>query len=168
MIRSRRLLAAAFIPWTAFVQQYGAPKDLSHVNLKIAPSDCAQAGGGKAIRAQIAREQPTREKGLSHRKRPLAANEGMLFVYDPPRDVEIWMKDTYIPLAIGFFGTDSRLIQTYDMPVEADPSNPARTYPSGGPSSAVLEAAPATSFKSGNVLCVAPPPMTKKSADAPH
>ena len=35
---------------------------------------------------------------------------GMLFVYPQPRTLSIWMKNTYIPLDIVFFGQDGRIV----------------------------------------------------------
>jgi len=49
-------------------------------------------------------------KGLMHRK-SLGENEGMLFVYPDSKKRTFWMKDTYIPLSIGFFDAKRRLME---------------------------------------------------------
>jgi uncharacterized membrane protein (UPF0127 family) len=39
---------------------------------------------------------------------------GMLFVYPQPRTLSIWMKNTYIPLDIVFFGQDGRIVNIHE------------------------------------------------------
>jgi len=46
-----------------------------------------------------------KKKGLQGVKE-LPKDEGMLFVYDPPQEVTMWMKDTLIPLDIIFINDD--------------------------------------------------------------
>jgi uncharacterized membrane protein (UPF0127 family) len=149
---NRKLLvlwAAAFLPWTDYVAKHGMPADLSTVTLRLGVKSCAK---GKNYQAQIAREDLTRQKGLSLRKNKLKPDEAMLFVYDPARPVEIWMIETYIPLAVGFYGADNRLMKRYEMPVEKDPKHPSRTYPSEGLASGVIEVPPGAVPKD-SVLC---------------
>jgi uncharacterized membrane protein (UPF0127 family) len=47
---------------------------------------------GARIRAEVASSEAERVRGLSHRE-GLKKNEGMLFEFDEPREVNIWMKD---------------------------------------------------------------------------
>ena len=72
--------------------------------------------GEKAqLRVEIAATRAERVKGLSGRKEPLAADGGMLFVFNPPNTVCMWMKDTPIPLAAAFIRGDGRVIKTAAM-----------------------------------------------------
>ena len=41
----------------------------------------------------------------------LPENEGMLFYYDSPQEVSMWMKDTLIPLDIIFINDDQEVIK---------------------------------------------------------
>ena len=52
-----------------------------------------------------ARTEEQKRKGLQGVEH-LPENEGMLFYYDPPETVSMWMKDVKIPLDIIFFNED--------------------------------------------------------------
>ncbi len=67
--------------------------------------------GGKPIRAQIAVSDFEKARGLMGRE-SLPENSGMLFVYDAPARASFWMKNTSIPLDIGFFDKDGVLTET--------------------------------------------------------
>ena len=54
---------------------------------------------------QIAFTKSERAKGLMYRKN-LNANKGMLFFFPESQKVNIWMKNTYIPLDIIFISSD--------------------------------------------------------------
>ena len=66
--------------------------------------------------------------------------DGMLFAWDAPLEVAFWMKNTLIPLDIGFFDENGTLALVVSMvPCDADPRS---TYPSEGPILYALEALP--------------------------
>ncbi len=52
--------------------------------------------GTNSLSAQIAADDPSRERGLMSRTN-LAENEAMVFVFPAPRPVAFWMKDTPHP-----------------------------------------------------------------------
>lgn len=58
-------------------------------------------------RAQIAR-------GLMYRRR-IAANRGMIFLFQPDVREWFWMKNTLIPLSIAFFDDRGRIVKLFDM-----------------------------------------------------
>ena len=66
----------------------------------------------------------------------------MAFIYKDPQLLEFWMKETYIPLQIAFFNNQGLLIETIEMSVEKDPSNPKKIYTSSRPAILALEMAP--------------------------
>jgi uncharacterized membrane protein (UPF0127 family) len=68
--------------------------------------------GQKTLFLELALDDPTREKGLMHRNH-LGKAEGMLFVFENPQPMRFWMKNTRIPLDIGYFGTDGRLKEVH-------------------------------------------------------
>lgn len=69
-------------------------------------------GGKTTLRVEVATTPSQRRKGLSGRTEALATNTGMLFVFNPPQTVCMWMKDTHIPLAAAFVGADGRVVKT--------------------------------------------------------
>lgn len=61
--------------------------------------------GSKTYDVKIADNEELREIGLQNTNE-LPENEGMLFVFEEPDSVTMWMKDTYIPLDIVFIDDD--------------------------------------------------------------
>lgn len=61
--------------------------------------------GGKRLQVEVAYTDEEREKGLSNRE-SLEEDKGMLFAWDEPETIGMWMKDTLIPLDIIFIDGD--------------------------------------------------------------
>jgi uncharacterized protein len=78
-------------------------------------------------------------RGLMFRTE-LKEGTGMLFIF---KDVDIrnfWMKNTFIPLSIGFFDGDRKLIDIQDMkPVKSEMEMNPSTYSSRAPAKFALE-----------------------------
>lgn len=70
--------------------------------------------GKYKIRAEVAKTETERNKGLMFRKK-LALNSGMLFDFGAPAQVCMWMKDTYIPLSVAFIDSDGVIVNIEDM-----------------------------------------------------
>ena len=70
--------------------------------------------GHKTIQAQIVVTPEEQRRGLMYRK-SLGADRGMLFVYAKPQSMSFWMRNTNIPLDIGFFKADGELHEIYPM-----------------------------------------------------
>ncbi len=64
---------------------------------------------------EIADKEETRKQGLMFRTQ-LPEGHGMLFIHPKPQILSFWMKNTYIPLSIGFFDEECRLINIENMP----------------------------------------------------
>jgi uncharacterized membrane protein (UPF0127 family) len=69
---------------------------------------------GKTIVVEIARKTDEQARGLMFR-RSLGRDEGMIFVYDSPRYLSFWMKNTRIPLSIAFIDGKGRVVQIEKM-----------------------------------------------------
>jgi hypothetical protein len=69
--------------------------------------------------------------------RSLPAGRGMLFVYESPRPIGMWMKNTYIPLDMLFIGADGAIQQI----VENTTPHSLDVIRSNQPALAVLEIA---------------------------
>jgi len=83
---------------------------------------------------EIATTNGERAKGLMFR-RSLPEDSGMLFIYDPPQPVGMWMRNTYIPLDMVFINDEGtvRRVEANTEPFSTDLIN------SGGDVAAVLE-----------------------------
>ena len=66
----------------------------------------------KKIEAELAVKPSERAKGLMHRDH-LPDGKGMLFVFEKPGPQKFWMKNTRIPLDIGYFSPDGKLLEVH-------------------------------------------------------
>lgn len=55
-----------------------------------------------------------RQRGLMH-VTDLGAADGMVFVYPEPTTSRFWMKNTPLPLTIGFYDADGAFLDAFDM-----------------------------------------------------
>lgn len=69
------------------------------------PLSFVTSSGSRQITVEIADTPQTRRIGLMFR-RALDEDEGMIFLYDDPGPVSMWMKNTYIPLDMFFVRKD--------------------------------------------------------------
>lgn len=91
---------------------------------------------GHKLTVEIADSDIKRAYGLMHREQ-LNENEGMLFIFSSENYATFWMKETMIPLSVGFFDENRRLFQIESMPVEK--GAPYRLYRSKAPTKYALE-----------------------------
>lgn len=98
-----RLLMWVLISLIAFTQSAQARDNRIKLHLN-----------GHAIRAEVARTPAERAKGLMNR-RSMGKNDGMLFVFEQPQVVSMWMKNTLIPLSVAFIDEQGRIINIAEM-----------------------------------------------------
>jgi uncharacterized membrane protein (UPF0127 family) len=79
------------------------------------------------LQVEVARTLGARTQGLMYRT-SLAEDAGMLFIFDDDGTGAFWMKNTLIPLSIGFISSQWVLLETMDMNVEPDPAAPQKFY----------------------------------------
>jgi uncharacterized membrane protein (UPF0127 family) len=66
------------------------------------------------IRAEVAGSPSEREQGLMFRN-SMGANEGMLFLFEAPAEICMWMKNTLIPLSVAFIDDNGKIINIENM-----------------------------------------------------
>lgn len=94
--------------------------------------------GNKTITAFIADDEDKRSQGLMFIER-LGENEGMLFVFKNEQILSFWMKNTIIPLSIGFFDSKGTLIDIKEMAVPPITEEMPPSYQSRAPALFALE-----------------------------
>lgn len=70
--------------------------------------------GINLIKAEVAAAPAQREQGLMFREK-LAPNEGMVFVFEGPAEVCMWMKNTPLPLSVAFIDGNGKIVNIEDM-----------------------------------------------------
>lgn len=70
--------------------------------------------GDRIVKVQIAALAAEQQKGLMFRK-SLAEDEGMLFVFTAPQQQGFWMRNTTLPLDIGYFEPSGELKEIYPL-----------------------------------------------------
>ena len=78
--------------------------------------------GMHLIKAEVAQTPTEQMLGLMHRT-SMGANEGMLFVYDEPRQQCFWMRNTLLPLTIAFVDDEGRIVNLADMQPRSEQSH---------------------------------------------
>jgi uncharacterized protein len=82
--------------------------------------------GSAALQVQVARTPTQMERGLMFRE-SVAPFDGMLFVFDVPQPVNFWMKNTRLPLEVGYFDNTGTLVEIHAMkPFDTTPT-PSRS-----------------------------------------
>jgi uncharacterized membrane protein (UPF0127 family) len=94
--------------------------------------------GGEELEVEVADTPSLRNRGLMHRD-SLDPGHGMLFVYPEPETLSFWMKNTRIPLSVGFFDEEKRLQQIENMDPPKTDASPLRLYKSSRPMQYALE-----------------------------
>lgn len=135
------LLALGTLVWWLFqpsdaVNPGSVTKAAVQVQGQYEPLDLVTASGTHSLKIERAVTPESQALGLMYRTE-LALDRGMLFVHDKPREVAMWMKNTYIPLDMVFLNKDGTV---HRIEHKTEPHSLA-TISSGGPVSAVLEIA---------------------------
>jgi uncharacterized membrane protein (UPF0127 family) len=70
--------------------------------------------GGIELQLQLALKPTEQQKGLMHRE-SLDEDHGMLFLFDRPDKRGFWMRNTRVPLDIGYFDSNGRLLEVHKL-----------------------------------------------------
>jgi uncharacterized membrane protein (UPF0127 family) len=138
-LKLARLVGAALV-WSA-VAGIARANEITFERSELA---IVTARGEYRFRIELALTDAQRERGLQHRPF-LAEDAGMLFVYDRPGAINMWMLNTLIPLDMIFIGPDGRILSI----AERTRPKSLEVIPSKGPAVAVLEVLGGTSARLG-------------------
>jgi len=133
MLNHRHLRLFLLLLWLAVpaapasAQQPGVKFDKSTLTIET-------ARGSHKFDVELALTQEQMSLGLMFR-RQMAADAGMLFIYETPRPAMMWMKNTFIPLDMLFIGADGRIVNIAERTVPHSEATVAST----GPVRATLE-----------------------------
>lgn len=95
--------------------------------------------GSQTLTVEIADTPEKSAQGLMFRK-DLQAGNGMLFIFPDEQTRSFWMKNTFIPLSIGYFNKKKELIDIQDMaPAQSEMQSDFPTYVSKEPAQYALE-----------------------------
>lgn len=89
--------------------------------LRREPMTLFTSQGEKKISVEITESDLEKARGLMFRTK-MADDEGMLFFYDRPQEITMWMRNTYIPLDMVFIkpdGTVQRIVERTEPLSEA-------------------------------------------------
>jgi uncharacterized membrane protein (UPF0127 family) len=108
----------------------------SPAGLEQVPLTINSNGKTHRFTVEVARSRDEQSTGLMNRS-SLAADRGMIFPFEEPRQASFWMKNTLIPLDMIFVRSDGTIanIEANTVPMSLQP-----VY-SDGPVAAVLEIA---------------------------
>jgi uncharacterized membrane protein (UPF0127 family) len=102
-----------------------APALAVEVNPRL-PAGSVVIAGRVTLTVELARSPGEHVRGLSGRP-GLKPGQGMLFVYDRPQPVSIWMKDMHFPLDILWIRA-GRIVKIEKRAPPLGPAGPARVY----------------------------------------
>ena len=102
---TRAAAALALLLAGAIASAQDAPQQLPVIRLST---------GMHVLQVQLAQTPEQQQIGLMFRK-TMGTNEGMLFVFDEPRQQCFWMKNTLLPLSVAFIADDGSVVNIDDM-----------------------------------------------------
>ena len=133
--------------------------------------DVITASGPHTFAVEVMSTEPERERGLMFRH-ALPENRGMLFDLEVEQTVQMWMKNTYLPLDMIFISRSGKVVSIFQ---NAEPQSERIIY-SGAPAYAVIEinagAVATIGLKTGDRVqhplfsnCSQQPPQTPSEPD---
>lgn len=95
--------------------------------------------GSKILKVDLAESAEQQARGLMYVKK-ISDDYGMLFIYSESAIRHFWMKNTLVPLSIGFFDSDKKLFEIKNMkPMRSLLSKEIDTASSSKPAMYALE-----------------------------
>jgi hypothetical protein len=118
------VLVALLLPAGCGSEEEAAPAERATTTNALFERSAVEIETGEEtvrVPVEVAETASQRELGLMHR-RELAADAGMVFLFDEDQTSGFWMKNTLIPLSIAFYDAQGRIVRILDMePCREDP-----------------------------------------------
>ena len=130
---NRRLLLVSLVSLVAAAVGLAGPV-LALVTFEKSELTIESGEAKHRFEIEVARSTEQMTQGLMFRSK-MAPDAGMLFLYDPPQQVAMWMYQMLIPLDMLFIDADARIVNIHERAV---PGSTA-TIESAGVARAVLE-----------------------------
>jgi len=113
-------LLAVVLAWSSLIYTGCGPEDHSE-NTSSSSTYFPIKVGDATLKLQLSITLNEKQKGLMHRDK-LEENSGMLFLFERPARQHFWMKNTQLPLDIGYFDASGRLVEVYPLyPLDETP-----------------------------------------------
>jgi len=143
-ILARAGLAALLFGVTSSGPLLAAGDSTEAASARTEPLGIVSGTGRHSFAVEVMRNDAERSRGLMFR-RSMAANRGMLFDFERPTPVTMWMKNTYLSLDMVFIRSDGTIAR---VAADTEPLS-TRIVDSGEPVLGVLELNAGTAAKLG-------------------
>lgn len=111
----------SFAPVVAAFLAFSAAPASAQQKFRVIPLNA----GMHVIQAELVANDKDRQQGLMFREK-MGPNEGMVFVFDAPATVCMWMKNTLLPLSVAFIDDSGKIVNIEDMKPQTTESHCAK------------------------------------------
>lgn len=111
----RRIISLALFTLLSCTLLTGCKPNKSATEATASPDTYFPIGIGEStLQLQLALTAAEHQNGLMFRKE-LAEDHGMLFLFERPKQQGFWMKNTHLPLDIGYLDASGKLLEVHKL-----------------------------------------------------